>query len=177
MATAATSANGRGPTARTEPQHRADLARIHDHCMMTTMRSETTPPSSTRVGSRAGAPRVRGLALGLAAGLLAGCGTFHPPQIPPPVRAPKADVVTDDVLREENRERNRPLVEPQAQPALAGAAASSEPARGTPQAPIRKPVAIVLDGVHWRPSSTSCTGWSWALPSRSTSPCVSARTW
>ena len=115
--------------------------------MMTTMRSETTPPSSTRVGSRAGAPRVRGLALGLAAGLLAGCGTFHPPQIPPPVRAPKADVVTDDVLREENRERNRPLVEPQAQPALAGAAASSEPARGTPQAPIRKPVAIVLDGV------------------------------
>lgn len=110
------------------------------------MRSDTTPPSSTRAGSVAGTVPVRGLALGLAAGLLAGCGTFHPPQFPPPVREPKPDVVTDDVLREE-RERSRPLVEPQAKPALSGAAASSAPAKGAPVMPIRKPVAVVLDGV------------------------------
>ena len=66
--------------------------------------------------------------------------------IPPPVRAPKPDVATDDVLREE-RERSRPLVEQQSKPALSGAAASGAPVQQAPEIPIRKPVAIVLDGV------------------------------
>ena len=100
-----------------------------------------------RAGPLAGTATIRGLALGLAASLLAGCGTFHPPQFPPPVRAPKPEVATDDVLREDNRERSRPLVEAQGRPSLAGATASRAPVTDTPQAPIRKPVAIVLDGV------------------------------
>ena len=110
------------------------------------MRSEAIPDSSIPPHRQAGAIPVRGLALGLAVGLLAGCGTFHPPQFPPPIREPKPVVDTDDVLREGNQERSRPLVESKSQPALS-AQSSKAPAKGTPDMPIRKPVAIVLDGV------------------------------
>lgn len=110
------------------------------------MHSEATPHCNAQTRRQAGAFPVRGLALGLAAGLLAGCNTFHPPQFPPPIREPKPAADIDDVLREDNRERARPLVEPQARPALTEKA-TGKPAASTPQAPIRKPVAVVLDGV------------------------------
>ena len=110
------------------------------------MPSNATPDSNHPPRRRACAIPVRGLALGVAAGLLAACNTFHPPQFPPPVREPKPVVDADDVLREENRERARPLVEPQPRPALSEKA-SGKPAGSIPQAPIRKPVSVVLDGV------------------------------
>ena len=108
--------------------------------------SNTSDSSATARRQAALGLRPRGLALGLAASLLAGCGTFHPPSFPPPVREPKPASVTDDVLREENRERSRPLVEPRQQPVLS-AKATGTPAGATPQAPVRKPVSLVLDGV------------------------------
>ena len=110
------------------------------------MPSNATPDSNHPPRRRACAIPVRGLALGVAAGLLAACNTFHPPQFPPPVREPKPVVDADDVLREENRERARPLVEPQPRPALSDKA-SGKPAGSGPQAPVRKPVSVVLDGV------------------------------
>ncbi len=110
------------------------------------MPSNATPDSNHPPRRRACAIPVRGLALGVAAGLLAACNTFHPPQFPPPVRDPKPVVDADDVLREESRERARPLVEPQPRPALSEKA-TGKPAGSVPQAPIRKPVSVVLDGV------------------------------
>ncbi|MBE2292849.1 MAG: hypothetical protein J0L89_03830 [Xanthomonadales bacterium] len=110
------------------------------------MQSKATPDSSPKARRQGGVIPVRGLVLGLAAGLLAGCGTFHPPKFPPPIREPKPATAVDDVLREENRERSRPLVEQQPRVALSEKA-TGQPAASTPQAPIRKPVSVVLDGV------------------------------
>lgn len=110
------------------------------------MRSKATPETSTPSCRRGGAIPVSGLALALATGLVAGCSTFHPPQFPPPIREPKPVSAIDDVLREENRERSRPLVEQQPQPVLTEKT-SGKSADSIPRAPVRKPVAVVLDGV------------------------------
>ena len=90
----------------------------------------------------------RALVLGLATGLLAACSTFSPPTFPEPLRAPKPMASNEEVLSGGGEpERRRPLVEPGTRPAQASEPAAQAPARKIPEMPIRKPVAIVLDGV------------------------------
>ena len=115
--------------------------------MMTTMRSDSPAPSSKHAARRIGRVSGRGLALGLMTSLLAACGTFHPPKFPEPVRPPKPVVASDEVLREGSQERTRPLVEPQPRSALGPSTDAQSSAKSAPEMPIKKPVAVVLDGV------------------------------
>lgn len=87
------------------------------------------------------------LLLGMAVGMLAACTTFRPPTFPEPLRAPKPTVSAEEVLQSGNQERTRPLVEELDQPAVAADQAAQAPAPRAPEMPVRKPVAIVLDGV------------------------------
>ena len=106
---------------------------------MTQMRTDS--PSCFRNAGRA-------LALGVALGVLAGCTTFNPPTFPEPLRAPEPVRAGDEVLQGGGEpQRSRPLVEQGSrvpQPSTPGAQA---PAQSLPDFPIRKPVAVVLDGV------------------------------
>ena len=122
------------------------MARIHNDCMMTKMRSDSSAPT-TRLAIVAGKVSGRGLALGLICGLASGCSTFYPPQFPEPVREPKPVTASDQVLRDGSRERKRPLVEEGNPTAGASGAVSQVPAPSAPEIPIKKPVAVVLDGV------------------------------
>lgn len=92
--------------------------------------------------------RLRVLMPAVATGLLAGCSTFNPPTFPEPLRAPAPQSANAEVLQDGGEpERSRPLVEQGERPTLADAPATQSAARATPEIPIRKPVAVVLDAV------------------------------
>lgn len=104
--------------------------------------------SRAPLGSRL-ASGVRVLLPAMVAGLLAACTTFNPPAFPEPLRAPKPVTSNEEVLQGGGEpERTRPLVEPQPAPARPSVDTQAPAAADrVPEIPIRKPVAIVLDGV------------------------------
>ena len=104
--------------------------------------------SRAPLGSRL-ASGVRVLLPAMVAGLLAACTTFNPPTFPEPLRAPKPVTSNEEVLQGGGEpERTRPLVEPQPAPARPSVDTQAPAAADrVPEIPIRKPVAIVLDGV------------------------------